>query len=236
MKPLGKKNYGSIPHLPGSRVGPGDYHISEGQARIATIAPRDKNDWIITQEKLDGSNVGVCKVNGIVYPLTRSGWLATTSKFKVHHEFAEWFETEKERFNALLNEGERVCGEWLGMAVGTRYELPHEPFVVFDLMKGDYRFPWVKLRDRVSPFHFILPRTLSMGSPLDIESAIMLIDGVSGHGAIDPVEGVIWRVERNGEVDFLAKYVHHFKQDGKYFPERNNGVTTYNWKINEPSK
>jgi hypothetical protein len=49
-----------------------------------------------------------------------------------------------------------------------------------------------------------------------------------GHGATDPVEGAIWRIERKGEVDFLAKYVRHDKVDGKYFPENNNGITTWN--------
>lgn len=33
-KPLGHKAYGSIPHLPTSRLGPGDHHVTEGQARI----------------------------------------------------------------------------------------------------------------------------------------------------------------------------------------------------------
>ena len=33
-KPLGRKAYGSIPHLPGSRIGPGDHHCHEGQRRI----------------------------------------------------------------------------------------------------------------------------------------------------------------------------------------------------------
>jgi len=56
-KPLGRKSYGSIPHLPGSRLGPGDYHAHEGQARIATEKARDKHDKIYVQEKLDGSNV-----------------------------------------------------------------------------------------------------------------------------------------------------------------------------------
>jgi len=40
-KPLNQKAYGSIPHLPGSRLGPGDYSIGEGQARIATEKLRD---------------------------------------------------------------------------------------------------------------------------------------------------------------------------------------------------
>ena len=33
-KPLGRKAYGSIPHLSGSRLGPGDYHCHKGQEDI----------------------------------------------------------------------------------------------------------------------------------------------------------------------------------------------------------
>src|SRR4051812_45187727 len=35
-KPLGSKGYGSICHLPGSRLGPGDHKLNPGQARILT--------------------------------------------------------------------------------------------------------------------------------------------------------------------------------------------------------
>jgi len=52
QKPLGRKNYGHIPYLPGSRMGPGDHKCHEGQARIATAKVRDKNDEIFVQEKL----------------------------------------------------------------------------------------------------------------------------------------------------------------------------------------
>lgn len=34
-KPLGRKLYGSIPHLPGSRLGPGDHHCQAGQAALS---------------------------------------------------------------------------------------------------------------------------------------------------------------------------------------------------------
>lgn len=53
IKPLNKKAYGSIPHLPQSRLGPKDIGISPGQAKICTIKARDRNDTIIVQEKLD---------------------------------------------------------------------------------------------------------------------------------------------------------------------------------------
>ena len=50
-KPLGIKNYGHIRHLPGSRMGPGDHHCDNGQARIATEALRDRHDLVIVLEK-----------------------------------------------------------------------------------------------------------------------------------------------------------------------------------------
>ena len=86
-KPLGRKSYGSIPHLPGSRIGPGDHKCSEGQAKIATEKKRDKHDLIIVQEKLDGSNVGIAKINDDIIPLTRAGYLANTSPFIQHQYF-----------------------------------------------------------------------------------------------------------------------------------------------------
>lgn len=226
-KPLGIKSYGSIPHLPGSRLGLGDHHISEGQAIIATDKVRDKHDIIIVQEKLDGSCCAVAKLDGKILALGRSGYLAATSEYQVHHLFAKYVEENKDRFYCLLNEGERVVGEYLGMTVGTIYNLHHEPFVPFDIMRGRYRYPYHIFEQRVSEMHFVVPNMVSHGAPISIEKAMQLLQ-ISGHGATDPVEGAIWRIERRGEVDFLTKYVRHDKEDGKYFPEKNNGVITYN--------
>jgi hypothetical protein len=61
MKPLNRKNYGSIPHLSNSKLGEKDYFIGEGQERILTEKKRDKHDTILVFEKYDGSNVGVAK-------------------------------------------------------------------------------------------------------------------------------------------------------------------------------
>ncbi|WP_202614648.1 RNA ligase family protein, partial [Escherichia coli] len=76
-KPLGRKAYGSIPHLPGSRLGPADHHCHEGQARICCEKPRDRHDRIIVTEKLDGGNVAIAKVNGAIFALGRAGYLAS---------------------------------------------------------------------------------------------------------------------------------------------------------------
>jgi hypothetical protein len=226
-KPLGQKAYGSIPHLPGSRLGPGDHHCHEGQAKIATEKARDKHDVIIVQEKLDGSNVCVAKINGAIVPLTRAGYTAESSPHAQHHMFQQWVGKHFDRFDDLLADGERLCGEWLVQAHGTKYNLWHEPFVAFDIMRGKYRFPYDTFYERVMEYDFIVPKLVSHGPPVAIDKAMWLVEP-SGHGAADPVEGVIYRVERRGEVDFLTKYVRQDKEDGKYFPEKNGGVTIWN--------
>lgn len=214
-KPLGKRSYGSIPHLPGSRRGPKDYGVHDGQMRIATRECRDDKDLVIVQEKLDGSNVGVAKINGEIIPITRAGYKASDSNFKMHHLFGKWVEYNKARFSEVLNEGERICGEWLYQAHGTIYNLPHEPFVAFDIMKSDERLNYSQFSDRLAG-KFTVPKLLHCGGPFSISDAIKALGEYGYHGAKDPVEGAVWRVERNGKVDFLCKYVRHEKVDGCY--------------------
>jgi len=224
-KPLGIKNYGSIPHLPGSRMGPADHSCHEGQERICNFVARDKHDRIIVQEKLDGSNVGVCKVGGQIIALSRAGYEASTSPYPQHHRFAEWVERNRDRFDALLADGERCVGEWLYQAHGTRYALPHEPFVLFDIMRGTKRALFAEVQDRGRDF--VQPATVNIGPPMTIEAAMESLGTYGHHGALDPIEGAIWRVERNEivdkatgrrewRVDFLAKYVRTDKADGCY--------------------
>ena len=228
-RPLDRKNYGSIPHLPQSRKG-SDKRISEGQARIATEKARDSNDEIIVQEKLDGSNVGIARKDGQIIPLSRAGYRAETSPYEQHHEFANWVlqPNNWKRFTELLNEGERLVGEWLMQAHGTRYNLQHEPFVAFDLMAGSKRFIYDKLVDRTKPFDVVLPYLIHKGSPISVEKALGKLGRKGFHGADDFAEGAIWRVERDGEVDFLAKYVRPEKKDGVYLDK-----SIFNWRPND---
>jgi hypothetical protein len=233
-KPLGTKCYGHICHLPGSRLGPGDHKLNEGQTRILTSAPRDKHDIIIVQEKLDGSNVGVARLNeGTLIPLIRAGYPAISSKFEQHRFFAAWVYERLSRFE-FLAAGERLCGEWLAQAHGTRYELPHEPFVAFDLIRGTERATYAEIIDRVKKNDFVIPYTVSVGPPISIESAMsqLTAQGNGFHGAVDEIEGAVWRVERKGKVDFLGKFVKPDKVDGKYLPEISGQDGIWNWRMN----
>jgi hypothetical protein len=237
-KPLGRKNYGHIPHLPGSRMGPGDHGCHEGQGRIATVKVRDKNDEVIVQEKLDGSNVGVARLGQTIYPLGRAGWPAASSPYEQHRHFHNWALVHFERFMAVLADGERLVGEWLMQAHSTRYNLHHEPLVALDLMIDDERLPYDQFLARLEG-RFITPALLHRGGPLSIEEAMARLKGYGFHGALDPVEGAVWRIERDrptgqkGEkvrvVDFLAKYVRPDKEDGIYLPEISGKEPVWNW-------
>lgn len=230
-KPLGIKAYGHIAHLPGSRMGPGDHHCHEGQARIACEKARDRHDSISVTEKVDGSCVSVARIDGVIVPLIRAGYLAAKSKYEQHHLFHDWAMAHQDWFLALLADGERVIGEWLAQAHATRYALPHEPFVAFDLMVGPKRLPWNELRARIARHGLALPmpRLIHEGGPMTIEAVREVLEP-SGHGALDPVEGAVWRVERRGEYDFLAKWVRPDKQDGIYLPEISLQPEVWNWR------
>jgi len=243
-KPLGIKNYGSIAHLPNSRMGAGDHHCDKGQARIATEKARDRHDLIIVQEKLDGSNVGVARVDGAIYPLSRAGYLADTSKYRQHWEFSRWVYANQDRFLAVLQDGERLVGEWLMQAHGTRYELKHEPFVAFDLMRGIERMIYSEFVSRVAVGEFITPYLIHSGSPISVEDVLRKLNNNGFHGALDTVEGAVWRVERNElinkgkdgmrrwQVDFLVKFVRQDKQDGIYLADVSGKEDVWNWQPN----
>jgi len=234
-KPLGSKAYGSIAHLPGSRLGAGDHKLTDGQDRILCLKSRDKHDLIIVREKLDGSNCTVARLNGELIPLGRAGYRAISSPYEQHRLFHNWV-VENESLFDFLNDGDRLAGEWLAQAHGTRYNLLHAPFVVFDLFHGQARALDDELTDHCTRAGLVMPHLLHKGGPLSIDKAMHLLQGEPGdrrngyHGAIDPVEGAVWRVERKGVVDFLGKFVRPDKIDGKYLPELNGGETIWNWR------
>jgi hypothetical protein len=243
-KPLGHKNYGHIPHLPGSRMGPGDHKCHEGQERICLEKPRDKHDRIIVTEKLDGSNVGVARVGGKIIALGRAGYLASTSKWEQHQLFADWVRKREDRFDCI-EEGERLVGEWMAQAHGTRYRLTGEPFVAFDLIKGQKRATNDAFLCATRWGDFTTPHVVHFAdAPCSISKAMAELHPYGFHGGMDFVEGAVWRVERNElidkkkggarawRVDFLAKYVRPDKEDGTYLPEVSGKDAVWNWRPN----
>ena len=228
-KPLGIKAYGSIGHMAGSRMGPGDHRVPDGQAAIATIKARDRHDRVIVTEKLDGSCTAVARINGELVALGRAGWPAQSSPYEQHQLFAVWVRANVARFDDLVD-GERMVGEWLAQAHGTRYQLDHEPWVPFDVMVLTRRKPWDVTLERIQRAGLRPPALISYGPPISIETAIALLGDNGFHGALDPVEGAVWRVERRGEYDFMAKYVRPDKIDGAYLPDISGQPAIWHWR------
>lgn len=231
MKPLGRKNYGSIGHLPCSRMGPADHAVHEGQQRICTIKARDKHDQIIVTEKLDGSNVGIARLGDQIVALGRAGYLAQSSKYEQHQLFAAWVREREAFWRDILADGQRLVGEWMAQAHGTRYTLPLGPFAAFDLMTGEMRHPFKELCGLCVTAGIAQPKLLHVGGPISVEDA-MRLHGIGAHGAEEP-EGVVYRVERKGEFDFMAKWVRPDKTDGKYLPELSVSIASepvWNWR------
>lgn len=243
-KPTNGRAYGSIAHLPGSYVSRGDKHVCDGQAKILTEKCR-KDDLIVVTEKLDGTCVAVCKINGELVPIQRKGYPCWSSPHSMHGMFATWVKQNEDRLHPILDEGERLVGEWIIQAHGTRYELhgKAEPFVPFDLFTADnnrltyddmcVRLFWEGCERPIEPV-----RLMYVGRrAVPIESVICWrFGGWSNPNRIWPVEGespegVVYRCERGDKVLFLAKWVRNGYVPGKYMPQSVNENPVWNCDI-----
>ena len=75
-----------------------------------------------------------------------------------------------------------------------------------------------------------MPGPIHVGDPISIEEAFSLHENLHGFNEDDGAEGIVYRVERKDEFDFMAKWVRPDKVDGKYLPEVSGGEAIWNWK------
>ena len=179
--------------------------------------------------------------DGRIVALGRAGWPAQSSKYEQHQRFAGWVRRHHDQFDELLAPGERAVGEWLLQAHGTRYALFHEPFVLFDIIRQPEQVvigaPMDRLlhhvvEERAKRCGLTMPTVLRRGDyGVSIKLAEFLLGENGWHGAVDQAEGAVWRVEREGRVDFLAKYVRPTKVDGKFLPEVSGHPIVWNWRV-----
>jgi len=242
-KPLAGKAYGSIPHLPGSKFGNRNDKglVGKAAAVFTGAAPIGKLDTIVLLEKLDGSSVSIANVDGEIISLIRSGYRAITSKHYQHHLFHYWVMQHINGFSEI-RPGERICGEWLAQAHGTRYYLKnHEPFVAFDYFVYNVRQPWLAtegycIRNNLTHAP-VLDRRI--GNGVSICNALSLLGDSGLYDACDHAEGCVWRWERDDWFHnperapiMMAKYVRPCKEIGKYLPSDDHPdlEPTWNWR------
>ena len=216
-RPLHRKAYGSIPHLPGSRPTPGDHYISPGQAEICQRNARSRRRLIIVQEKLDGACTAVAKTpDSNIIALSRSGRPARSHPFAHIRLFANWVDIRQDRFADLLRPGWRIVGEWLAVAHGIRYDLPHDLWAYFDVFdENNRRMEQDEITLYGADHLFRGATTIHVGGPFP---APELLDSIGNgySGAQESAEGLVYRVEHKGKVEFLAKYVRHDLEPGRH--------------------
>lgn len=227
------KGYGSIPHLSTSKLNQqADKKITQGQEDILTKKARDWKDLIIVTEKLDGSNVAITKKDGQIVTVGRSGYNTLSSPYDQHKQFDKYVKLLDREYSCFdfLPEGWKICGEWLYMVHGTHYDLTGKPpFVVFDIIDSDKnRLPYLDMLKLCVRHMIQTVPLLHIGQPISIKNAVKLL-GDGHYGNIDPPEGLVYRVERDGKIDFLAKHVRADKEDGKYMHlnKKQKGVSEY---------
>ena len=227
-KPLKGRNYGSIPHLSTSKLGFHDKFIEPGQESILLKKPRDKHDYFYVTEKLDGTNVGILKKNGKLIPLQRSGYRCLDSPYEQHKQFYKWAlgGGNNCKFKELLNEGERIVGEWIWQASGIHYKVNRRKalFTAFDIFNSDNtRKPYSATYMLCMQYNINRPRLLySSSKKIDLDFCIDRLNQPV-KSDITPVdgqlpEGLVLRCERNGQFDFMAKWVRPDYLPGRYLP------------------
>jgi RNA ligase len=221
------KLYPKIPHLPGSRTGIRDRHCTIELAK-RLLEKSKPGDTVIVQEKLDGSNVIVSMVDGQLVALGRDGKLCRNSRNTNRRAFAVWLEENQDRFGWLKNL-ERLACEWLPVAHGTRYDLPHEPIVALDFFDAaGTRATLNELQQKISDSSLQIPHILHVGNAISLENALIKLGTFGFHGALDTSEGLVYRLERENKFLMQAKFVRHEKIDGLYLSDHTGLDDIYN--------
>lgn len=238
------KQYARIPHLPGSRGTPDDVQVTaaggarfvgdgrdEGDAAAqaaAGIGPAPRGERVLVTEKLDGSCVVIARLDGQVTALGREGRPCASSRNEGRRAFAAWVAAQPARW-AALREGERLICEWLALAHGVRYQLPHEPAALLDVYAHRRQLPLHEVHRRARDLDLPTPALLHQGGPCAVSVALAAL-GPRGHHGADEAEGVVYRLERvkDGAVLAQAKYVRPGFAPGRYLPDHTGQAAVWN--------
>ncbi|MCE9579235.1 MAG: RNA ligase family protein [Deltaproteobacteria bacterium] len=219
--------YAKIPHLPGSRVGPAE-RFAPAPLVARMVAEARDGDRVIVSEKLDGTCVAIVATDAGIEARGRDGAPCALSRNDGRRAFAAWVQARAARFAAVLAPGERLMIEWLALAHGTRYALPHGPAVAIDGFTDAVRWPLAETIARATAARLPIATVLHDGGALPVDEADARL-GVHGHhGAIDAAEGVMYRLERGDEVVVLAKRVRPTKRDGIYLADHSGADHVWN--------
>ena len=170
-------------------------------------------------EKYDGSNVGIVKLSGAIHAVVRAGYSADSSRHQQHHRFAQWVRANAGILSQMLKDGERFAGEWLAQVHSIKYDLEgRSPLVLFDKFTAQNKralfSDWMHDAEQL----LAAPRLIHIGHPIKPGYLLERLSApfrVPRSTSAAP-EGMVYRVERGGQVDFLAKWVRPDFEPGVY--------------------
>lgn len=210
------RGYGSISHLKGSKmIDDRDKLIGEQEEKWLTVARRNPlTDIVFITEKVDGMNVAVYKRNGKLYPINRFGYDVRTSSRLWQRMFARYVEDNADSLSELLDDGQRLCGEWMIKTHTIPYKLKTAPFIVFDIIDDRAeRMPYFEFRYRVENYGFTPAALIHAGTAMPTGTLYKLYltkKLPSCHGAAEGMaEGYVYKYESAGKYICSAKYVIH---------------------------
>ena len=94
-------------------IGSEDKLLGAEQVKWLTQRRRVSGDMVIVTEKVDGMNAAVLRREGLLYPLIKKGYDCRANPLPWINAFADFVEENATRFMSVLEEGERICGEWM---------------------------------------------------------------------------------------------------------------------------
>ena len=214
------KNYGSIPHISSSRLGQHDKYLDTGQEKIIFEKVRDKHDRIIATLKLDGTNVGILRKGNELIAIQRKGYDCVVSPYKQHHEFDMFVQLNKKLFMSVLEDGQRMVGEWCYQVHSIEYTIIGMPFFCVDIFDVDgQRLEYNEVVFKCIMYGISIP-VLLWDTDLHGQFQFDLAWKNRDYSKIKPIgedhEGMVIRVERKGKFDFAAKWVRSDYEPGKH--------------------
>lgn len=189
------KAFASVQHILGSKmIDAEDKLLGAEQIKWLTQRQRVSADMVIVTEKVDGMNAAVLRRGDLLHPLIKKGYDCRANPLPWINAFADFVEKNETRFMHVLEDGERICGEWMIKTHTLSYKLTHEPFVAFDIIKDAERLTYLVFRERAALDNFVVAGLVHMGEAIPPEMALQLL-GSGYHGVIGEPEGVVYRYE-----------------------------------------
>lgn len=209
------RNFGKIHHLFHSEMcSDDDVRVNMEMQTMFTLKKRKFSDVVIVTEKLDGSNMGIVKLNGVLYPINKSGYDCRNMGIRkselqlLGESWATWLDVNYDFYDSIIGEGERLVYENCAIQHSLPYKFKKEPmFLLAKYTSDNKKVSYIELTKFAKQHNIQMPTLLSYGPAIQPELIISqyLSDIKSYRGG--SFEGVVYNYEIDDRHETCAKMV-----------------------------